>query len=305
MTWEVSEEVFNLYKQERYDLSFKDLTKDDIVEIRKLSKEKRSNYGNAPIGRKIFNLITEQEPNIIFKLAEYENKDIDAFLYIPFPEAGRAYIVLNSSRPLISQIFAAAHEYYHYLKDFQKIQKESQICFLEHLETVSEQKASRFAAELLLPVDALREDIERSMLTFNVSDAKKLSHVEWSAICIILVKKYELPLKAVMFRIAEEGFIEKKSYKKIIDDYDFIKGAMNNIKIESNKSFKSLMSPQNDEIPLKQLYKSVFDVYNCGFATGEEIIKDSSRLGLNKDLVADRIAEDEAEYTCGEKDDFS
>ncbi len=96
MTGQISQEVFELYKQDRYDLSTKDLTREDLSDIKKLSKEKRADYARAPVGRKI---------------------------------------IVNTSQPLVLQIFAAAHEYYHYLRDYESIFEKPHVCSLETLKT--------------------------------------------------------------------------------------------------------------------------------------------------------------------------
>ena len=293
MTWHVSPEVFEHYKQDRYDLSMRDLTRKDLNGIKTLSKEKRSNYANAPIGRKIFRLISEQEPNISFKLAPFHNKEVDALLYIPFSESKRAHIILNASQPLVSQIFAAAHEYYHYLADYENYRNTPRICSLEALKTVSEQKASRFAAELLLPAEALRDEVDRFLGITNMKKSADIGVSLWAAICILLVEKYEIPLKAVIFRLYEEGLIKKKPYDNIMQNYDFLKAAMNKVKIMQSSSFQSLHSTKNDEIPLSNLYSYVFNAYRNGFVSKEEAMHDATSLGLDVTAVSEGLIEED------------
>lgn len=55
-----------------------------------------------------------------------------------FNTASLSYIILNSKKPLINQIFTAAHEYYHYIKDYQKFKEMPYICDFSMLQDVNE-----------------------------------------------------------------------------------------------------------------------------------------------------------------------
>lgn len=88
----------------------------------------------------------------------FDSEKIDGMLYVPTTGKERAYIILNSKKPLINQIFTAAHEYYHYIKDYQKFKEMPYICDFSMLQDVNEMKACRFAAELLL-LEMLQEKI--------------------------------------------------------------------------------------------------------------------------------------------------
>ena len=69
------------------------------------------------MGTGVFNWILKENSNIRFERVAFDSEKIDGMLYVPTTGKERAYIILNSKKPLINQIFTAAHEYYHYIKD--------------------------------------------------------------------------------------------------------------------------------------------------------------------------------------------
>ena len=82
-------------------------------------------------------------------------------IYLPDKNSEIAFIILNKSKPLVNQIFAAAHEYYHYIRDIENIKRTDNLltCGFKGKE---EQMANRFAAEFLLPDEALRNEVRES-----------------------------------------------------------------------------------------------------------------------------------------------
>ena len=156
-----NQELFEQYYQKEYDFNTSTLSLDDVDEIKKMVREKRVDYALAPIGDKVFEWILSQNSNIRFELIDFESDKIDGMLYIPSAGIEKAYIILNSNKPLINQIFTAMHEYYHYEKDFIEMKNGPYICNFSSLENVNEKRASRFAAEFLLPEEALRNEIKK------------------------------------------------------------------------------------------------------------------------------------------------
>ena len=144
-----NKELFEKYYQTAYDFNTASLSIDEIEAIKKLAREKRIDYASAPIGPGVFDLIQKQSSDIRFELVSFESDKIDGMLYIPTTGKERAYIILNSNKPLVNQIFAAAHEFYHYIKDYQVFKAKPYICDFSMLKDVNEKKACRFAAELL------------------------------------------------------------------------------------------------------------------------------------------------------------
>lgn len=82
------------YSKEKYDFSPNKLTKDEIEEIKILSKEKRYDYGNAPISINIFKFIRDKEKNLYFE-ADNFNSGFDAVIYLADKNSDTAFIILG------------------------------------------------------------------------------------------------------------------------------------------------------------------------------------------------------------------
>ena len=213
-------ELFERYYQTQYDFNTTSLSQTEIAAIKRLAKEKRHEYGIAPLGTEVFDWILSQNRHIQFEPVSFDSEKIDGMLYIPSTGEERAYIVLNANKPLVNQVFTAAHEYYHYIMDYRRFQESPYICDFSMLKDVNEKKASRFAAELLLPEDALHNEIKNYCLNSGMagSTEKSLDFLDYSAISIFLTVKYQIPLKAVIYRLAEEKYIDRVD--DFIENYD-------------------------------------------------------------------------------------
>lgn len=269
---------FERFAQTRYDFNLNALTGDDISEIRTLSREKRVDYGVAPIGKRIFRFIKDNAPDISFVLTQLHD-DIDAILYIPHAGAKRAYIILNSEQPLVNQIFAAAHEYYHYIKDYEDVRNKPLVCSLSSLQSVIEQKASRFAAEFLLPTEALLRDIEAFKTKHKIKKLSTGSIGQLAIIAIILSVKYEMPIKAILYRLCEEGFVN--DIEKTMQHYDFIKSVLLGATLHDD-DFKELFNPLDKNFFDYEIYDQLYNAYRCGLVSREQLLADSNVLGLEE-----------------------
>lgn len=297
------QKTFELYYQKAYDFNTSSLSDDEVNEIKRLALEKRVNYSLAPLGKQVFNFISEQSVNIDFEVVELENDKIDGMLYIPQKGDDRAYIIINGKKPLVNQIFAAAHEYYHYIQDYEKIKKKPYICCLSSLQTVNEKRASRFAAEFLLPEGALTNETKlfckRIEKTYRKSQENLFSFEEVAVFGIILSVKYQMPLKAVLYRLYEERIIGEIDY--FIENYAFIKNVL--LQIEILKPLvDELYSSSNKYLGGNTIiYNQMEKTYKNGYATRDEIIEDAKTLGLNMEIIQSYF--EDITYDDGEEDD--
>lgn len=278
-----NKELFEKYYQKEYDFNTTNLTDDDIFQIKKLAREKRVNYALAPIGEKVFEMIVSDAPGLRFELIDFDSNKIDGMLYIPTNGEDKAYIILNSKKPLINQIFTTMHEYYHYIHDYAEIKNKPFICNFSSLENVNEKRASRFAAEFLLPEEALRNEVKIYSQMLNGKNVEQFNYTDYAAISIILTLKYEMPLKAVIYRLYEEGYI--RDITVYIENYTFILDIISEIKMVS-KRVEKLYSCHNSFFDGDSLiYKQIKSAYLNGLATREEILKDVKTLGLDSEIV--------------------
>jgi len=284
------QELFEYYYQNKYDFNTASLSVDEIAEIKKLAREKRVDYNLAPMGTGIFNWILKENSEIRFERVSFTSEKIDGMLYIPTTGKERAYIILNSNKPLINQIFTAAHEYYHYIKDYQKFKEMPYICDFSMLKDVNEMKASRFAAELLLPEEALYREVQ-DYLRVNNKSQKEMNFGDYGALIILLTIKYQMPLKAVIYRFYEEGHINH--IDEFIENYQFIKKVLKEIKIFS-KHVEMLYDMENPYvIPYSSTYQDMEKTFVTGNATRENILEDAEKLKLDMNVVFDFLIVDD------------
>lgn len=281
-------ELFEQYYQNEYDFNTESLSLDEIADIKKLAREKRVDYALAPMGINVFNWILKQNSNIRFELVSFDSEKIDGMLYIPTTGKERAYIILNANKPLINQIFTAAHEYYHYVKDYQKFKETPYICDFSMLKDVNEKKACRFAAEILLPEEALLREVQDFFRAMNIASMKVMDFNHFGTLIIFLTVKYQMPLKAVIYRLAEEHYIDEIS--KYIENYEFIKKILQEIKI-FRKRVDELYSNENNYVfPYSSTYQDMEKAFTTGNASRENILGDAEKLDMDMNLINDFLS---------------
>lgn len=295
-------ELFEQYYQTEYDFNTDSLSADELIEIKKIAREKRVDYALAPMGTDVFNWILKQNSNIRFELVSFESEKIDGMLYIPTTGKERAYIILNSNKPLANQIYTAAHEFYHYVKDYQKFKENPYICDFSMLKDVNEKKACRFAAELLLPEEALAYDVRDFCRTMDITDVKTMDFNQFATLIIVLTVKYQMPLKAVIYRLAEERYID--NIENYIDNYEFIKKVLQEIKIFEKRVGELYNTENGYIIPYSSTYQDMEKAFSTGNASKTDIIEDAKKLNLDMSLIDEFLVEDTEEVDDDDDDEL-
>lgn len=294
-------ELFEQYYQNEYDFNTASLSQGEIADIKRLAREKRVDYALAPMGTGVFSWILKQNINIRFELVSFDSEKIDGMLYIPTTGKERAYIILNANKPLANQIFTAAHEYYHYVKDYQKFKETPYICDFGILKDVNEMRACRFAAELLLPEEALLHEVKDFFHAMNIKSMKGMNFEQFGSLIIILTIKYQMPLKAVIYRLAEEQYID--SIEKYLENYEFIKKVLQEIKI-FEKRVDELYNTENSYVfPYSSTYQDMEKAFSTGNASRENILEDAAKLDLDINLINDFLTEDKEADNDEDDDD--
>ena len=294
-------ELFEQYYQNEYDFNTASLSTDEIIDIKRLAREKRVDYALAPMGVNVFNWILKQNRNIRFESVSFDSEKIDGMLYIPTTGKERAYIILNTNKPLINQIFTAVHEFYHYVKDYQEFKEAPYICDFSMLKNVNEMKACRFAAEILLPEEALFREVQDYFRAMKITSMKAMDFNGFAVLVIFLTVKYQMPLKAVIYRLAEEQYISE--IDKYIENYEFIKKVLQEIKI-FGKRLDELYSNENHYVfPYSSTYQDMEKAFVTGNESRERILEDAERLGMDMNLVRDFLVDDDDSAADDDDDD--
>lgn len=128
------------------------LNEKQIYEVKRLASDTRRSFGiypNVPIGNDIKLLLEKKD----ILLCEYPFPDTNGthtygnITWFKIDNDTITFIGLNTSSFYDEQIFAIAHEIYHYITQSGKAYTPD----MEYEDKIIENKADRFAAELLLP----------------------------------------------------------------------------------------------------------------------------------------------------------
>ena len=294
-------ELFEQYYQSEYDFNTASLSQDEIENIKRFAREKRVDYALAPMGTGVFNWILNQNSNIRFELVPFDSDKIDGMLYIPTMGKECAYIILNANKPLINQIFTAAHEYYHYIRDYQRFKETPYICDFSMLKDVNEKCASRFAAELLLPEEALMREIREYLKAMGIPSVKAMDFGNFAVLFIFLTVKYQLPLKAVIYRLVEEHYID--NVEEHIENYEFIKKVLQEIKIFGKRVDELYGKENNYVVPYSSTYSDMEKAYMAGNVSREEVLEDAGKLDLDMNLIKEFLNQEDENEAEDENDD--
>jgi Zn-dependent peptidase ImmA (M78 family) len=192
-----------------------------VDEIRKLAGDERrflGFVGETPIANDIFTILDILDIMLLEYPIEPEG-DRPAFsAAIMYSEEGDkklTFIGLNTSYYYDKQIFAIAHELYHYYT-----KSGSHLSRLEDKESsLIEVKANRFAAEFLLPGTVLESIV---LDEFKTSSLKKIQHKKLLRFIARLYCTWWLPYRSLVKRLYEIGAITSEQYTELysVDERD-------------------------------------------------------------------------------------
>ncbi|MBE5851334.1 MAG: ImmA/IrrE family metallo-endopeptidase [Lachnospiraceae bacterium] len=191
------------------------LNEKQIYEVKSLASKARQLFGvypNVPIGNDIKLLL---EKNGIL-LCEYPFPDTNGthtygnITWFKVDNDTITFIGLNTSSFYDEQIFAIAHEIYHYTTQTGKAYTPD----MEYEDKIIEKQADRFAAELLLPLEALRIAV---METIGSTDMREVSEARILRFVARIQCDWWLPFQAIINRLYEEGFIDISQYYRLYE----------------------------------------------------------------------------------------
>lgn len=192
-----------------------------VEEIRKLARDKRQSLsivGEMPIANDIFTILEQLD----IKLLEYpiqSEGDRPAFsaaiMYSEEDGEELVFIGLNTADYFDKQVFAIAHELYHYYT-----KTASHLSRWNDTEnTTIEAKANRFAAEFLFPEVALKSIIIDEFKTSKLYKVPERTLIRFIA---RLQCTWWLPYRSIVRRLHETDAISEEQYRKLysIDERD-------------------------------------------------------------------------------------
>ncbi len=267
------------------------LSEQEKATIKKLAKEERASYGIAPIGRDIFSLMNSKEN---LKIIHYDfkntSKNIDAMIY-KYPDSVYTWILINKNKPLIHQIFSLAHEYYHFKKDIPNGIDGIPCDF--HSTNLREIKANRFAAEFLLPTEAISNAIENIKIKND-----KINELNYLYLILELSSRYCVPLDVCHFRIQDEKLYDTKIETNFFDNQ--IQNITNFLK--EKDPFSELLSCENNYI-VNDNIKLLQTLFLEGKITESDFIEMANDLDLNEPFINSVIEQKNSQYIDEDNDE--
>jgi Zn-dependent peptidase ImmA (M78 family) len=187
-----------------------------VEEIRKLASDKRQSLNIAsevPIAKDIFTIL-EQLDIILLEYPINSEGDSPAFsaAIMYSEENGKEFIFigLNTADYFDKQVFAIAHELYHYYS-----KTGSHLSRLNDVENnLVEAKANRFAAEFLFPEVALKSIVIEE---FKTSKLEKIPEKTLLRFIVRLQSTWWLPYRPIVKGLSEIGAISQEQYNKLYD----------------------------------------------------------------------------------------
>ena len=274
------------------------LTEFQAEEIRSFVSKKRRELGvieEIPIANDIFNIL--ENTNIVlieFPIkSESNSPGFSALTYFNSDE-DLVFIGVNTADYFDKQIFAIAHELYHYYT-----KKDSHITRIIEIETdLVEFQANRFAAEFLLPEKTLASLIFRGFQTSSLENMQIKTVLRFIA---RLQCTWWLPYRSLVKRLSEAGAISMEQYKILYDinerdldgDYGRIGRATNEeifIKLNT-KTNKIGISPKEID--------SIIRNFEDGIISDEELAKTLNLFNIKPEDFGIRVGvteEDEIEF---------
>ncbi len=239
-----------------------------IDEICKLAREKRHSLGfvaESPITNNIFTILDKLDIMLLeYPIKPEGNRPAFSAAIIYSEEGDRilTFIGLNTADYYDKQIFAVAHELYHYYT-----KSGSHLSRLEDEEhSLIEAKANRFAAEFLLPKTELLSIVLKEFKTSS------LKHVQLKTLIRFIARlhcTWWLPYRSIVRRLHEIGTISSTQYEELYSvnerdpegEYGKIGKAVNKeVFPKLNKPTMNIGSSQNEiEIIIRNFEDQLID----------------------------------------------
>jgi len=280
-----------------------------IDEIRKLAGEKRRSLGfvETPIANDIFTILDKLDIMLLEYPIDPEGDKPAFSAAIIYSEEGDnklTFFGLNTADYYDKQIFAIAHELYHYFtKSGSHLSRPE-----DQKNSLIEVKANRFAAEFLLPETALESIV---LDEFKTSSLEKIQHKALLRFIARLHCTWWLPYRSLVKRLHEIGAISSEQYTELyaVNERDpegeYVKTGLatnNEAFLKLNKPTKNIgTSPNEIEIIIRNFEDNLID--EDKFAEALSLFnKTPDEFGYEIKVSPDDINELDA-FFSGEDDD--
>ena len=249
------------------------LDEKQIYDVKKLASETRQVFGalqNVPIGSDIRLLLEKKD----ILLCEYPYPDTEGthtygnITWFKTEQETITFIGLNTSSYYDEQVFAIAHEIYHYTTKTGKAYTPD----LDYEDKLIEKQADRFAAELLLPIEALLDTVVGA---FHASDMFKISDNKALRLIARIHCDWWLPYQSIVNRLYEESIISADQYARLYEiDCRSEHGIYRRILKNTDREISELLNKKTKTIGISnRVIETVISNYEDGLIDDDEFIE--------------------------------
>ena len=253
------------------------LTEKQITEIKRRASETRRNFGvhqNVPVGNDM-RLILEKKDILLCEYPFSDSGDTHTYgniVMFKTEDGPITFIGLNTSSYYDEQIFAIAHEIYHF------ITKTGKAYSMELEDKETEKKADRFAAEFLLPEEALKESV------VSIFDTANLDYVPETRILRFVARlqcDWWLPYQSIINRLCEEKHITNAQYDKLYDiDCRSEDSVYRRILKSTDFEISELLNTKTKTVGVSsRIIDTIINNYEDGFIEYDELFRLLTLLG--------------------------
>ncbi len=254
------------------------LTQKDIFEVKKSAEKMRSDYNNEPLGEKIYRIVRNNDIHLIYYPIETSGENSNPFRAVYLSAKGingekMRFIAINTNDYLDSILFAIGHELYHFIEDAPIDIYRSKD---EETKERREQKANRFAAELLLPEEAIKHEIgewNNGNYTLNKWEMKKLLRFIAYLQC-----QYWVPFKCVVLRLYETKAISSRTVAELLkEDARNPQSQYYKVAVAANQNVFNRLNCKLNTVGIESVDMEILlENYENGIISVDEIAKDLS-----------------------------
>lgn len=259
------------------------LSDQQIFEAKRLASEARRLFGvypNVPIGSDI-RLLLEKNDVLLCEYPYPDSQGTHTYGNITWIKNGNeiiTFIGLNTSSYYDEQIFAIAHEIYHYTTKTGKAYTPD----VEYEDQITEKMADRFAAELLLPTEVLFSlvtDVFGKVNMYDVPENKTLRFIAR------IQCDWWLPYQAIINRLFEEKLISVEQYNNLYDlDCRSENGVYRRILKSTDGEISELLNKKTKSIGVSnKVIETIISNYEDGLIDEDEFVENLALFGKKPD----------------------
>lgn len=259
------------------------LNEQQIFEVKRLASDVRRLFGvhpNVPIGSDI-RLLLEKKDVLLCEYPYPDSKGTHTYGNITWIKSGDdiiTFIGLNTSSYYDEQIFAIAHEIYHYTTKTGKAYTPD----VEYEDQLTEKMADRFAAELLLPAEALLASVSD---LFGSSDLYDVPNNKVLRFVARIQCDWWIPYQAIINRMYEENIISIEQYNNLYElDCRSGNGVYRRILRSMDSEISELLNKRTKNIGISnKVIETIISNFEDGLIDESEFIEKLALFGKKPD----------------------